>query len=448
MTIGQPRNTRRATLHQLTEVYTEGFSAWEQGIQVGSYGVVIEGEAQSTEADRLPDGVKQCLKTARLVAMYAAVKALPGTERVRIHTRCANLVADLTTRLNRLEDLAWSTHEQGSIMEALVSLLRRRKGYTTFAITDKSKMTSAGHKAHALAKESVEKPRPGLMYIAPRDSTRLPGARLAALTQSDFYRLILRQKRPKMARRDATDRTMAKTKEAVRRRTGRTPSTEEVWLSLRTKSIQTKKTRAFLWKGLHGAVPCGGMWLKIPGHEPKAECTFCNETESIEHVLERCKGNGQKWAWELTAKALRRRGIKDPPTGVPDILGCALPRYLEETSNLEGPERPDEGRNRLYTKLVAETAYLIWTTRCMWQIEHEGKAEKIIGKREMRNRWLKMVNDLLVTDIIATNKSKYKLRSIPEELAEKTWTDVVEDNGKLVESLKGHWSSGVLVGIN
>ncbi|KAH6909601.1 hypothetical protein BKA70DRAFT_1102606 [Coprinopsis sp. MPI-PUGE-AT-0042] len=447
MSLGKPTSPRRGRADSITNVYTAGFSTWKRGHRVGGFGIVTEGAIRTTSADRLPDETTQCLRTTRLVAVYMAVQALPITGRICIHTSCANLIEDLTTRLATLEDQAWSSHKQGHILEALVSLLRRRSGYITLRETNRNKMVTAEHRAHALAKEATDKPRPGLAYIAPRIGTRLPGARLAALSQSDLYRLILLQKRPDIISRRATESILHGTREAVRRRSGQLPTKEEVWLSLRTRSIQSKKMKAFLWKAMHGAAPCGEMWSKIPGHETKAECRHCDETESMEHIMERCKGNGQKWAWKLTAKALRRRGIDNPPTNMYDALGCAIPGY-KEVADTEGVERQDEGKNRLYTKLVAATTYLIWTTRCIWQIEKDGEAEHAVSKTEMENRWLKMVNDLLITDIVATDKRKYGLRSIPEELVEKTWVNVVNDNRKLQESLTGHWSSGVLVGID
>ncbi|KAJ3533834.1 hypothetical protein NMY22_g7168 [Coprinellus aureogranulatus] len=135
---------------------------------------------------------------------------------------------------------------------------------------------------------------------------------------------------------------------------------------------------------------------------------------------------------------MHRKEIRwEKPETIGDILSATVKDKRDKSKD-------KEGRARLKALVIAESAWLIWTLRCKWIMEGEGKPDKTINPLEAGNRWSSMINSKLNFDILASNVKYYKDRAIDCTLVKETWTDVVNDNKRLRKSLKYHRNSGGL----
>ncbi|KAJ3898842.1 hypothetical protein F5879DRAFT_1064900 [Lentinula edodes] len=133
--------------------------------------------------------------------------------------------------------------------------------------------------------------------------------------------------------------------------------------------------------------------------------------------------NNEKWM----------RKSKNIPPSIGDILGCGLARIKIQHTVLIGD-------CRLWKLLIAHSAYLIWVLRCERVIGNDGSA---ISNAEVRNRWCKMINDLLRMDCCMTNK-RYESKALPKGLILQTWRGILKDEGNLPKDWTN--TNGVLVG--
>ncbi len=94
------------------------------------------------------------------------------------------------------------------------------------------------------------------------------------------------------------------------------------------------------WSMFH--VMVGDRWLNFTNLQERATCKTCNETESMEHILTKCRAPGRETVW-LTVGQIWNRRFKDwdaPSYG--EILGCASARLKNQTN------RHNKGKTRLY----------------------------------------------------------------------------------------------------
>ncbi|KAH6909316.1 hypothetical protein BKA70DRAFT_1222178 [Coprinopsis sp. MPI-PUGE-AT-0042] len=274
----------------------------------------------------------------------------------------------------------------------------------------------------------------------PMPSQHAPGTKLATITQAAAYRTIIDRKQAKVRERKATKENIEKVKRHLEWKTGREVRSEQIWKSLRTKAIHSPKTKAFLWKLMHEALPCGNTWKHNKNEEQakKAECKLCGCIETPEHILTECEGTGQKTIWDEVKTLLAKKGIilTGEKMSKTEILSYTVPHQERDTSTRrksrkskrqKEPKEKMEGQDRLRAKIIGESAYLIWILRCEWQIGGEGKAQKKKTSTEAKNRWSAMIQKIFQTDIIATNRKKYKGKA----MCEKQWVaNQGEGNGR------------------
>ncbi|KAJ3796747.1 hypothetical protein GGU11DRAFT_649399, partial [Lentinula aff. detonsa] len=105
-----------------------------------------------------------------------------------------------------------------------------------------------------------------------------------------------------------------------------------------------------------------------------------------------------------------------------DILGCSLARITNPENG-----KPVTGENRLWRIIIAESAHLIWTTRCQRVITNEGRHP---SKSELQNKWTKMINDRLKLDCRLTNL-KLGTKAIPKKLVLRTWKGTLTNEEEL-----------------
>ena len=67
------------------------------------------------------------------------------------------------------------------------------------------------------------------------------------------------------------------------------------------KNIEQPQIADFIWKMIHNRIKSGEFFRFIPEWNDKEFCR-CGATESIEHILTKCKESGQKELWTLIGK--------------------------------------------------------------------------------------------------------------------------------------------------
>jgi len=262
------------------------------------------------------------------------------------------------------------------------------------------------------------------------------GAKLAALSQKDLYRAILKL-RPPLPRRSSevnVGRVQACATEAY----GTAPTPESVWKSTRHRDL-TKKTREFLWKCMYDAFKIGKFWSRIEGYEQRGICSSCGAEETMEHILTECSAPGREQVWGLANRLWKMRADSDLPLNYRALLGCSLPNFRKTN------DRPDKGLNRLFRIVVSESMYLIWKLRCERTIAWEGDPTRQHAPYEIHNKWLQAINARLRMDSVQTNKKIFKKKVIQPRLVLQTWDGCLKDG--LHEERNWCGKTGVLVGI-
>ncbi|KAJ7029312.1 hypothetical protein C8F04DRAFT_1211952 [Mycena alexandri] len=197
------------------------------------------------------------------------------------------------------------------------------------------------------------------------------------------------------------------TRYAVQTQSGKTPSDEDIWMSIRHKDLD-RRVRNFLWKCVHQTYKCGSYWRNIPDYEHLAVCPTCNVDDNIKHALLECNSPGQELIWKLFSNM--------PQMSIGLILGCGLTEF----KNSRGQNIPEA--SRLFKIIVSESAFLAWKIRC----------ERLMSRKtfhtdsEIHNQWITCINNHLKLDHRCT--SRYGNRALNFATVLKTWDGVLMDN--------------------
>ncbi|KAJ7772612.1 hypothetical protein DFH07DRAFT_733969, partial [Mycena maculata] len=90
--------------------------------------------------------------------------------------------------------------------------------------------------------------------------------------------------------------------------------------------------------------------------------------------------------------------------------------------------------------VYSKSVFLIWSLCNARDIGNKGE----LSKREIRNHWLKIMNNCIALDYVLTDSDKYGHRGLKKTIIWKTWAKVLRDEDRLPED----WmrETGVLVG--
>ncbi|KAJ7721944.1 hypothetical protein DFH07DRAFT_1007291, partial [Mycena maculata] len=229
--------------------------------------------------------------------------------------------------------------------------------------------------------------------------------------------------------RRATVRNITYAKNAAADSEGNLPPQSKIWSATRHKDFG-RNIRYFLWMLIHDAYYMGFHWKDMPGHDYKEKCQKCGVTESMElHILTKCEARGRKQVWDLASEAWQLKTGQDLSPTPGEIMACGT------------ITKGNTGETRLYRILVSESAFLIWCLRNARVIGSKGEP----SEREIRNRWLRIVNNRIALDCALTESAKYGHRSLKKSIVCKTWSKVLLDEDRLPDD----WmrETGVLVGI-
>ncbi|KAJ7138537.1 hypothetical protein C8R43DRAFT_1089353 [Mycena crocata] len=369
-----------------------------------------------------------------MAAIQMAVEICPPCVPLEIKSDSRVSIGALTKNLQKAEDDGFFHVENKELTQKILFDLRQREAMTSFTWLKGHDGDEGNEAADTLAAEGSAVTAPGAMNMAANPVYVLPGAKLQAMTQSSAYKIIRKLKMSKKTYQDklarkATLNNMEYAQAAAEDAEGEIPAPSTIWKSTRHKDI-SRSIRFFLWMLIHDGYKVGHHWDKIPGHEEKAKCQVCDETETMKHILTGCRAPGQERIWEKASELWKLKTGEDLPKPVMgQIMACAAIK------------KQDAGTTRLFRIIVSESAHLIWRLRCERVIQEKNAA----SNNEIHNRWLRGINNRLRIDCALTNEMKYGKKSLRNDVVLNTWSKVLKEEDKLPQD----WTreTGVLVGI-
>ncbi|EJD38775.1 hypothetical protein AURDEDRAFT_71775 [Auricularia subglabra TFB-10046 SS5] len=240
----------------------------------------------------------------------------------------------------------------------------------------------------------------------------VPGRQLAGITQNEALQTIRLSAR--VPERRSTFINVGRTKCAVAEMNGWWPTTQELWLSLRSKDIY-KPTREFLWRLVHGTQKVGNFWLNVPNREALSECPPCEVTESMDHVLLECDAPGRAEVWAEARSLWSRTGHAWPDMSLGLITGCALVDFRDQQG------KSLRGLSRLFRIVVSESAFLIWKLRNERRIQRSDSLNELPTKEEIVGRWRNGMERRFRIDAHWTNTRRFKKKALNPLLLKETW---------------------------
>ncbi|KAI0358274.1 ribonuclease H-like protein [Trametes cingulata] len=364
------------------------------------------------------------IRQAELYAADLVIARAPPFAPVHIVSDSKYVIDGLTVFCPKWEDQGW-------IGVANASRLRARSAITTFEWVKGHSGNVGNEAADRLARDGARLPHTDASLLPPPPpGFTSTGARLTALTQKLAYKGI-KAFAPAAPRRK-TETLVNQALAALLDEWTLQRAAGTLWSSIRRPEVR-RQMRDFWWKALHGAHRVGEYWTHIPGYEQRAMCVFCNETESLEHIVLECPAPGAREIWDLAKALLQKRGVILPSLSFGTILAAPAVSL--------GKERG--GVSRLLRLVLCESTYLIWKLRCERVLDDA--RDPLVGhsKPEITARWLASLNARLLLDKqLATARLKRRTVSRAEVLA--TWSGVLQNERELPDD----WldSREVLVG--
>jgi hypothetical protein len=374
--------------------------------------------------------------SGELCVILRVLKQVPKSKKLYLHIQSKYILKALTTDFKRNESLGWLYNPNADIFKAIIAELRQRSSRTKIKLRNTGCNPINIKKADELAKQALLKQNADEIYTYIDRCVDLQGMNLNQGSQAQFYRGIFKFK-AKVHPRQQTIVNLAIARHAVHEINGVTPTDPQIWKSIRNKDLP-KSIQGFLWKTIHNAFKIGNFWTKIPEYEQRANCSLCGEVEDMDHILVDCPNSLPcKIIWNLAKMVWEMKGEKWEKMTFGKIMGC----NLLSLKNQKG--KPKKGKNRLYTIIISESAFLIWKLRCQKVIEFGSGRDH--SEIEIHNKWVNIINSRLKLDKILTNSHRYGNKAIPKDKVLETWSGVLYDE----ESLPDDWikQSEVLVGI-
>ncbi|KAH9831184.1 uncharacterized protein C8Q71DRAFT_799082 [Rhodofomes roseus] len=258
-------------------------------------------------------------------------------------------------------------------------------------------------------------------------------SKLQALTQAIAYRGVMSRNDTRQRRLTALNISSAR---HLLEQNQPPISDETLWRSLWHEDF-SRPFAVLLWKSMHGALRCGEYWLKFKGYEHRAQCSFCDEEESLEHILLRCPATGQNEVWEVLAPLWKKKGLTWARPSMDDLHSLGLTCWRDNKG------RARTGATRLWRIMISEATHLIWKLRCERVIGHADQEGWDHDDSAVRNRIANVLHNRLRHDLEAT-KTKYNELSLSDETVLATWHGLIQDD----PALPWNWTkcSGFLVG--
>ena len=408
-------------------VYTDGacFNNGKYDARCGS-GVYFGPNDDRNSAFRLP-GDLQSNQAAEIIAIYKAASAVPKWFPLKIISDSLYAINSLTKHLGSWEDNGWIGIDNAPLFQLTAATLKQRTATTSFQWTRGHAGDQGNEAADHLAKEGANKPLPNYLNLEIPKEFDLQGAKLATLTQAVAYRGIIEQKPP--CTRHTTSQNISRVHESLASYHNELESDSTLWKGLCNRSIHLQ-VRQFLFKAMHGTQKIGSFWSHVEGFEDRGQCSHCDTTETMEHILLFCPQNPSALIWNLARNLWPHAPNLWPQPDLGILLGCGsihLPRephqHLLQAEHPPPPHlRNHKGASRLLQILLSESLHLIWVLRCDRAIQG-----KTYSPSDVRKRWFNVINTRLTEDrIIAT---KVKRDKCYLNLVKATWKPALTAHG-------------------
>ncbi|OJT10530.1 Transposon TX1 uncharacterized 149 kDa protein [Trametes pubescens] len=420
-------------------VATDGACLGNGNKDAAAGAAVFVGEGHpSNIAIRLPDSMDSTNQTGEMVASLLATRGADPQTKLTQETDSKTVMQAVTTRRQRNEDTGFIEQKNAELTKVMLAALRARQAPTLFRWVKGHDGHPGNEGADRLAGMAARKPTCDDVDLTIPLPLRLSGAKLTAMTQRLAYRAIRCEKSARLPSRRATQDMLEVITRDLERATGVAVKEETLWTSLGKPDV-TRECRQFMWKVIHDAFMVGRHWLRpkmADELQARATCKICNELESMDHILFKCRAVGRERIWDLLKSAWRRTGREErvPAWGL--ILGAACVPTREGGGAIR-----DAPSNALWTVLATESAYLVWKLRCERVIQNDGKE---FTTPEISNRWYSAINGRLTLDRSATAKSLGD-RALKSQRVQAVWRPILEGAGSLPFDWVGR--SEVLVGI-
>ncbi|KAJ7574960.1 hypothetical protein C8J56DRAFT_802209 [Mycena floridula] len=201
-------------------------------------------------------------------------------------------------------------------------------------------------------------------------------------------------------------------------------SRTQCWRSIRISDF-LRRPRNFLYLAMHEGYKVGKFWTRIPDFHDWGMCQFCNETESMQHILFECRRPGQAELWSLAQLLWEKKRQQWPQMSMGLALGCGLAKFYDDNGRLQ------LGTTRLFRILVAETMHTIWKIRCKIALNQNNVP---MVRAQIHNIWVQVMNERLKNDCLMTNQARYGKRALNSDLVLRTWSGTLRDENSLPDS--------------
>ncbi|KAH9829971.1 uncharacterized protein C8Q71DRAFT_685566, partial [Rhodofomes roseus] len=335
--------------------------------------------------------------------------------------------------LKKWENLDWRGITNRGAWKALVNVLRQRCATTTFRKAKDKIEWDLIDKGRSAARRLTSENAIQTIELKTIHHFNLSGVKLSSLTQRLAYRMI---RITKHTQRPATQRNLTAIATGIDSPNGNTASEADIWTSLNTNEIR-KSVSDFLWKCIHNAHRCGEFWKKIPEYEERAICTYCDTTETLEHIMTQCQAPGCNTIWNLAGTVWMSKQAEWTRPSYEEIMGVGLKKWY--TAKMK--RRPTA--ERFWRILISESAYLIWCLRCERTIGHSDEPGWTHSKKEIAARWTSMLNKRLQLDMSMTHR-RFGRQALRKDIVIGTWRGTLQDEYALPDDWTG--TKGVLVG--
>jgi ribonuclease HI/exonuclease III len=412
----------RTTLRlQEVSIYTDGacLNNGKQNARCGS-GIWLEPNHVNNKAMRVP-GSQQSNQVGELAAVLAAIEMTPKNQPLKIITDSKYVIEGLTTHLQTWEDNGWIGVKNAPLFKKAAYLLKRRTAETAFQWVKGHNGDLGNEESDRLAREGANKHAPDPIDMSIPKEFDLQGAKLATLTQALAYKGI-KEQQPQVGR-DATDRNLDLTRNALFEYNGDMETDGTIWLNIQNTSIRLR-VRQFIYKTMNNTPKVGDFWEHVPRFEHRSICRTCQSVETMNHILIQCREQAVGQIWQHAMDLWPHEDLRWPDISLGIILGCGS--VAPPTPHLPNQQRPSKKRGsvRLLQILISEAAHLIWVLRCERVIQ-----EKTHTTNEIKRRWLMVINRRLTEDRMIATRIKRDQTHL--QRLEDTWEAVLSRDGDL-----------------